>query len=258
MVLKIKMLFLSLFFVGLPFLHAEESNDEGTYYQEEVKQKKKKKDDESFFRWEVEKLSKKFFVRLAIDLASVFILVGLIYYRNYKRKELFLTFFAFNMVIFCITFFLNKVDMGLGAAFGLFAVFSMLRYRTENISAKDMTYLFLVISLGLITSVSKLSALELGIINAAILLLVYLLEGDIFVKKEFSRIIQYDNIELIKPEHQQQLIEDLKVRTGLNIHRVGIEKINFISDSAAVRIYYYEDKDSLLRVPGTTGNDEEK
>jgi hypothetical protein len=94
------------------------------------------------FEW-FDKLSGKFLMRLAIDLISVFIVVRLIYFKNYRRTDLFLTFFIFNLIIFLITFLLNKVEMSMGAAFGLFAVFSMLRYRTEGISAKDMTYLLL-------------------------------------------------------------------------------------------------------------------
>ena len=257
MTFKFKLLIiLTLIFASSTLLQAQEIFEENSdSSQEEVKTKKKKKDDESFFKFEFEKLSKKFFTRFAIDAISVFVLIGLIYYKNYRRKELFLTFFAFNMVIFLMTFFLNKVDMGMGAAFGLFAVFSMLRYRTENISAKDMTYLFLVISIGLITAVSKLVALELVIINTAILLLVFLLEGDIFGKKEFSRIITYDNISMIKPENQQKLIDDLREKTGFNIHKIGIEKINFLSDSTSIKIYYYEDTNSQTSVPGTSNND---
>ena len=141
-----------------------------------------------------------------------------------------------------ITFLLNKVDMGMGAAFGLFAVFSMLRYRTENISAKDMTYLFLAIAIGLITAISKASAFELSILNGLILTITYFMEGSIFLKKELSQSIQYENIEMIKPDRHPALILDLKERTGLNVHRVSIGKVNFLKDTAAVKLYYYEDK----------------
>jgi len=132
--------------------------------------------------------------------------------------------------------------MGMGAAFGLFAVFSMLRYRTENISAKDMTYLFLAIAIGLITSISKASAFELSILNSLILLITFLLEGSLFLKREYIQSIQYENIEMIKPDHHPALIIDLKERTGLNIHRVTIGKVNFLKDTAAIKLYYYEGK----------------
>lgn len=213
--------------------------------QDNLKKEKKGQAD-GFFSVEIDKLSDKFFTRLIINLIAVLILIRFIYYPNYKKRELFFTFFTFNLIIFMITFLLNKVDMGLGAAFGLFAVFSMLRYRTENISAKDMTYLFLAIAIGLITSISKASAFELSILNGLILLITFFLEGSLFQKKELSQSIQYENIEMIKPDRHAALIMDLKERTGLNIHRVSIGKLNFLKDTAVVKLYYYEDKPPVV------------
>ena len=138
-----------------------------------------------------EKLNIKFWTRIAIDLISVFILIRFIYYPIYKNREFFFTFFIFNLIIFLITFLLNKVEMSMGAAFGLFAVFSMLRYRTEGISMKDMTYLFLAIAMGLITAVSKGNWDELSLLNLIIIAFTYLLESNLFLKKETSKIIQY-------------------------------------------------------------------
>src|SRR3954470_21016274 len=117
-----------------------------------------------------EKLGQKFFIRLLIDFVSVFILVRFIYFPVYKNRENFFTLFIFNIIIFLITFILNKSDMSMGAAFGLFAVFSMLKYRTEGITSKDMTYLFLVIAVGLITALSKGNPLEISFINIVIIL----------------------------------------------------------------------------------------
>jgi hypothetical protein len=187
------------------------------------------------------KLSPKFFMRLSIDFASALILIRFIYYPIYKTKEFFFAFFIFNLIIFLITFLLNKVEMSMGAAFGLFAVFSMLRYRTEGISMKDMTYLFLAIALGLISAVTKGNWDELILINSIILLVTYLLESDLLMKKEASKFIQYENIELIKPEQRAQLIADLEQRTGIKINRISIEKIDFLRDSAIIRIHYYDD-----------------
>ncbi len=187
-----------------------------------------------------DKLSSKFFIRLFIDLASVFVLIRLIYYRNYKKADQFLTFFAFNLVIFLLTFLLNKVEMSMGAAFGLFAVFSMLRYRTENISTKDMTYLFLVIAIGLLSAISKGGWDELTLLNCIILILTFLLESNWLIKKEFTKMLIYDKIELISPEKRQDLIQDLKTRTGLNIHRVELQEIDFLKDSTRMIVYYFE------------------
>ena len=187
-----------------------------------------------------DKLSSKFFIRLFIDLASVFVLIRLIYYRNYKKADQFLTFFAFNLVIFLLTFLLNKVEMSMGAAFGLFAVFSMLRYRTENISTKDMTYLFLVIAIGLLSAISKGGWDELTLLNCIILTLTFLLESNWLIKKEFTKMIYYDKVDLIIPEKRAELLEDLKKRTGFNVHRVEVQEIDFLKDGTRMIVYYFE------------------
>lgn len=201
------------------------------------------------FEW-FNKLPEKFFVRLLVDVLTTTILVRLIYYRIYRRTDLFLTFFGFNFVIFLITYLLNKVQMSMGAAFGLFAVFSMLRYRTEGLSAKDMTYLFIVISVGLISAIIKGSWDELGLVNGMILLVVWLLEGNLLIKRELTKNIQYDRIELITPERQEELLEDLRVRTGLAVHRVEVQTMDFLKDSALIMIFYYQGtvKNQVLRV----------
>lgn len=131
--------------------------------------------------------------------------------------------------------------MSLGAAFGLFAVFSMLRYRTEGISTKDMTYLFIVIAIGLICAVSKATYFELSIINAILIGFTYALDGNWLVRNEMVKTIQYENIELIKPQHYEAMVNDLKNRTGLDIHRATVTKIDFLKDVAIVKIYFYED-----------------
>jgi hypothetical protein len=187
-------------------------------------------------------------VRLLINIASVFILVRFIYYKINKRSEYFFTYFIFNLVIFLMCFFLNKVKLSMGAAFGLFAVFGMLRYKTEEISIKDMTYLFLVIAIGLLTAVIKIEDvayyyefLFIAVINSFILLMTYLLESNLLMKKEIAKNVIYENIELIKPEKRVDLMLDLELRTGLKINRISIGKIDFLKDIATIKIYYYED-----------------
>lgn len=198
---------------------------------------------------ELIKILSKFSFRFLIDIVSVFILIRLVYYRVYKRSDLFFTFFIFNVVIFLICFLLNKVELSMGAAFGLFAVFSMLRYRTEDISIKDMSYLFLVIAIGLIAAVTKIKDtsdgyeyLFLGLINLVIIGVAFIFETNLFFKKEAVQIVNYENIELIKKERHAELIEDIKLRTGLNVHRISIGKIDFLKDAAQIKIYYYEEE----------------
>ncbi|MFL5752296.1 MAG: DUF4956 domain-containing protein [Bacteroidia bacterium] len=193
------------------------------------------------------KMSFKIGSRILIDIGAVFILVRFIYYPIYRNKELFFTFFIFNLIIFLISFLLNKVDLSIGAAFGLFAVFSMLRYRTENISIKDMTYLFLSIAIGLVTAVTKVKGapdfmeyIFTSGISAAILLITYILESNVFIQKEMSQLITYENIDLVQSERHEELMNDIRKRTGINAHRISIQRINFLKDSADIKIYYYK------------------
>ncbi len=182
----------------------------------------------------------KFFIRMGVNFIAVLILFRLVYYRVYKNRENVFTFFIFNMVIFLISYLLNKVEMSMGAAFGLFAVFSMLRYRTENISTRDMTYMFLAISLGLINAVSKGNWDEFALINALIILVTYLLESNLLIKREISESIVYDNIEMIRPESRVELIADLEKRLGRKINSVSLGNIDFLRDSVIVKVSYYE------------------
>ena len=128
--------------------------------------------------------------------------------------------------------------MSMGAAFGLFAVFSMLRYRTEGISTKDMTYLFLVIAMGLITALSKGNWIEISFINLIIITFTFALETTVFMKKEVSQTIQYENIEMIKPALRAELLADLENRMGIKINRISIGKIDFLRDTALIRVFY--------------------
>ena len=187
-----------------------------------------------------DKLSEKFFLRLLIDFISMFVLIRFVYFPIYRKKDYFLTFFIFNIIIFCITYLLNKVEMSMGAAFGLFAVFSILRYRTEGITIKDMTYLFMVIALGLIIAVSKGTYFEMCLLSAIIIGLTYGLDGNLLLKNEHMQEIQYENIENIKPGNHEKLKDDLQNRTGLKIHKITITEIDFLRDTALIKIYYYE------------------
>ncbi len=193
-------------------------------------EKKKKK---------VVEINEHFFISLGIDMAAVLLIIVFMYYPNYRKPDNIFTFVIFNLVIFLLTFVLKYVKLSMGAAFGLFAVFSMLRYRTAGISMKDMTYLFIFIALGLISAI-QLEFTQLLVISGLIVGGTFLLDSKRIIKRELCKRIQYENIELIKPVHQEELLEDLKKRTGLNIHRIAVGKINFLKDTAAIRIYYYE------------------
>jgi hypothetical protein len=179
-----------------------------------------------------------FFPRLAINFVCIFVLVRLIYYPAYRRTDLFLSFFALNLIIFLIAYVLNRVEISLGAAFGLFAVFSMLRYRTEGISTTDMTYLFTGIALGLIMAVSDADWALLLVFGAVILLTIRLLESGLLVPRELCHEILYDKIQMVNIRDRAALIEDLRLRTGLNIRRVEVREIDLLRDAATLMVYY--------------------
>ncbi|MBS1508185.1 MAG: DUF4956 domain-containing protein [Bacteroidetes bacterium] len=181
-----------------------------------------------------------FLIRILIDIFSMFILVRLVYHTIYKKKDFFFTFFLFNLVIFIITYMLQAVEFSVGAAFGLFAVFSLLRYRTENISTKDMTYLFIVIALGLITAISRGDYWEIAVLDGFIIMFVFALDGNLLIRNEKVQRITYRGLEYIAPSAKPQFIEELKAKTGLNIHKISIEKIDFIKGTVELKIYYYD------------------
>ncbi len=186
------------------------------------------------------RLPPKFFMRLGINLVTMWVLLRLIYLPSRRNREYVFTYFIFNILIFLVTYLLNKVEMSIGAAFGLFAVFSMLRYRTENISMKDMTYLFLSISIGLIMAVSRGSWDEFSILGGIILIFTYLMEYNVLIRNEVSKVVNYEKIELIRPERRQELIDDLEKRLGVKVNHVNINTVDFLRDSAQLQVYYYE------------------
>lgn len=230
-------LFMSLFMPASLSIKAQDADGTSVLTEDTsaADSKDKKKDKTK----DVIEITDNFFYSLAIDMASVALILLLIYYPNYRKMEFIFTYIMFNLVIFLLTFVLNEVKISMGAAFGLFAVFSMLRYRTEGISMKDMTYLFIFIGMGLIGAI-QLEYYELGIIYGIIIVVTYVMDGNLIIRREFSKAVQYENIELIKPENREALMADLKKRTGLDIRRITINKVDFLRDTAVIRIYYYE------------------
>jgi hypothetical protein len=204
-------------------------------------------DDNETVNVKVEKLREKenieitssFFISLLIDLVAILLIIITIYHPNYKKMDTIFTFVLFNVVIFLLTFVLNKVKMSMGAAFGLFAVFSMLRYRTEGIGIKDMTYLFIFVALGLLSGI-QMDPFELAIICGIIFVVTLLLDTNLILKKEFSKQVKYEKIEMVKPDKREELIAELIDRTGLQVHRVVVDQMDYLRDVADITIFYYE------------------
>lgn len=184
-------------------------------------------------------INKRFAYGIGIDITTMLLIFGLIYFPNYRNKEFMFTFFLFNIIIFIITFVLNKTNISMGAAFGLFAVFSMLRYRTEGISMKEMTYLLIAIALGLINAIG-LNLVPILVFNSIFAVFIFVLDHPIVFKQEVSKTVIYENIDLIKPENHELLMEDLRKRTGFDIHRYSIMSFDFLKDATTIIIYYYK------------------
>ncbi|MCH8331195.1 MAG: DUF4956 domain-containing protein [Bacteroidetes bacterium] len=185
-------------------------------------------------------------IRFGFDFLIIFILIRLIYYPIYKNKDYVITFFLFNILIFFICYLLSSVKLSIGFAFGLFAVFSILRFRTLPISIKEMTYLFLVIGIGVFNAIStkKVSYAELLFTNFGIVLLAYIMEKVWLIRNEESKMVTYEKIDLIKPENEEKLLSDLRERTGLPIHRVEIRRIDFLRDVARMQVFYFNDNET--------------
>ena len=184
----------------------------------------------------------KLIFKFGINFIFLFTIVRLIYYKIKEDKDYVFTFFMFNILTFFICFLLRKVPMEMGFALGLFAVFGILRYRTEAIPIRQMTFLFIVIGISMINALSNksISFLELFFTNGLITLITYLIDRVWFKSLELKKSITYEKIELIVPEKENELINDLKKRTGLNIHAVSIDKIDFLRDTASITIFYNE------------------
>lgn len=191
--------------------------------------------------WTWEEVNPVFIAKLIVDLVAVYILARFIYLKKHHRTDLFLTFFSFNIIVFFISYLLNRVDLSTGAAFGLFAIFSMLRYRTEGISAVDMTYLFLCIALGLVMAVSTGSFFEHLVLAGFVLLMTYLLEKGFVAKRRSKMTILFEKPELAHPDRKKELIDELVKRTGLKIFQVEVGDIDYLKDAVVLQVHYEED-----------------
>jgi len=175
-----------------------------------------------------------------------FVIVRFVYYPKTHNKRYVFTFLAFNTIIYFVLSFMTSIELGVGVGFGLFAIFSILRYRTDPIPIREMTYLFVITALPVMNSagLDEDIWLQLVLANVSILIILFLLEHEWGFQYEANKHITYEKIDLIKPEKRNLLIADLEVRTGLKIRRCVVGKINFLRDTAEITIYY-EDSDGM-------------
>jgi len=184
----------------------------------------------------------KLIVKTVFNLTVITIIVRYIYYPITKNKDYLFTYFLISLTVFLLCILLDNVKLQLGFALGLFAIFGIIRYRTDPIPIKEMTYLFLVIGISVVNALSnkKITHAELLFANSIIIFVAYGLERLWLLKHESRKNITYEKIELIVPEKREELLEDLRKRTGIDIIRVEVRRIDFLRDTANIRIFYYE------------------
>ncbi len=191
---------------------------------------------------------KKDFIELLVRSAFNFLIVGYIvrylYYPVTKNKDYLFTYLLISVTVFFLCFLLENVKLELGFALGLFAIFGIIRYRTDPIPIKEMTYLFIVIGISVMNALvnKKISHAEVLFTNVMFIAITYGLEKIWLLKHESRKNITFEKIELILPERKEELLADLRERTGLNITRVEIRNVDFLRDTANLRIFYFEDE----------------
>ncbi len=178
----------------------------------------------------------------ALNLLVALVIVRFIYYPANHNKDYVFTYLAFNTIIYFVMAFMTSAELSLGVGFGLFAIFSVLRYRTSTMSTREMTYLFVVIALPVINAMlMKGSDLPmLALVDGIVVAVLWLLEREWGFHYESRKSVRYDRIDLISPQHRDELLADLRQRTGLPVKRVEIGHLNLLNDTAELRVYFDE------------------
>jgi hypothetical protein len=197
-----------------------------------------------------------------LQLSVLIVLVFGIYYTTFRKKNFVFTFFLIGIIVFFLSFIMSKLELNLGFGLGLFAIFGIIRYRTDLIPIREMTYLFVIIGLSVLNGIntSALSLLEAVLLNATVILIVFVFEKILDLKTESSKVITFDRLDLLKPGSEIELINELKERTGISFEKVEIIKYNLVKQNALIKAYYHSKKfennsDSMLSV-GDDGDDD--
>lgn len=186
-------------------------------------------------------------LRLGLDLGFTTVVVLFVYYRLYRNREMVFTYYVFNIITYALCVLLRRVPMDMGFALGLFAVFGILRYRTEEIRMRDLTYLFIVLGLGILNGVAttNVSFAELLVVNVAIVAATAILELSARARGHGSTPILYDNLPLLAPGKEAALLADLTARTGFAVFRVQVHRVDLLRDAAEITAFH-----TAPRAPG--------
>lgn len=195
--------------------------------------------------------------RFVLNMLFVFILIHFFYYRKSRRLDYYFTFILISISIFFLIYLLGSVKIKVGMALGLFAIFGIIRYRTETVPVREMTYIFVIISLSVINAIAlNLSYAEIFATNLIYVLSVWVVESFSGQRRHLaSKLILYDRVDNIHPDQRAELLEDLRKRTGLRILKVEVGAINYLQDTVMLKVYYdtpYHDAssvDHMLKLP---------
>lgn len=194
-------------------------------------------------------------IRFALNLLVCWLLVHFFYYKKSRRRDYYFTFIVFSSAMLTLLYIMGNVEVGVGLTLGLFAIFGVIRYRTETVPIREMTYLFIIIALAAVNGLAPLYHVVdlasaphyvlgwgnvgvMALVNCLMLLLVWVLESESLVKHVTTKLVQYDRIELIVPEKREELIADLEKRLGVKVENVEIGHVDFLKDSAMIKVYY--------------------
>lgn len=193
-------------------------------------------------------------IRFFICLGFSWLIIDRLYYRKSHRRDYYFTFLLTSIAIFFLVFFMifgldelgGKTSMGIGI--GLFGIFSIMRYRTDTMPVREMTYMFVIVSMAVVNAIAtSVTLVEILLTDLILFLAIWLCEK--MLKMEHTRLVQYDRIELIKPERREELLADLRERLGVDVYKVHIGAIDMLRDMAIIRIYYHpqrDDKNDLI------------
>lgn len=186
-------------------------------------------------------------LRFLLNTLATWVIVDRLYFRKSRRRDFFFTFMLLGVAIFMLVFFMVfvledlKTKTGIGIGIGLFGIFSIMRYRTDTVPVREMSYLFVIISLSVINAIAgNTGALELILTNLIVIAFVWVLERSL--KQLPSKLVQYDRLDLTHPDRRQELIDDLEQRLGLDIDHVDVGGIDMLRDMALIRVYYHARK----------------
>lgn len=234
------------------FIDYDDDENNGKDNKMSVSVKDKRKSDEFIDVVHVKEL----LLAFLINLIAILIIVRCLYYPKCKRGEFFFTYILIAISTFMLIYVLGDVKLKAGIALGLFAIFSIIRYRTEQVAIREMTYLFIIIALSAINglTVSELSLGEVIIINILFVFSIWICESKLLISHYSYKVIKYDNVNLITPDKRAELIADLEKRTGLKILKIEVGSIDFLKDAAIIKMYYKSNSannsvDTTLKAP---------